>query len=79
MREAIAVSEAGIRADDMQPAIVIGRGEHGQFSGVYAEITPLRRRLPAPFRHADDLRVKRHSFAHLLRLQIDVMDMLRGL
>ena len=75
VREAIAISEARIRADDMQPAIVIGLGQHGQFSGVYAEIPTLRRRAPAPFRHADDVCVKRHGLPHIFCLQVDVMEM----
>ena len=68
MRESIAKGEARIRADDMQPAIVIGHDQHGQFGGVYAEITTLRRRLPTPFGHADDVCVECYRFAHPLRL-----------
>ena len=43
MRKAIAIRETRIRADDMQPAIVIRIGQHGQFSRVYAEIPALGR------------------------------------
>jgi len=75
MREAITKGEAGIGPDDMQPAIVVRSGQHGQLGGVYAEIATLGRSPPAPFFQADNAGVKRYGFPHFFGLEIHVMDM----